>query len=1176
MESGPDLPAELHERVIAALEDDNAPQTALDSLCAEHPEHADTIGRIARLYRALGDDEDTPVCAPRYRLGNVLGMGGVGVVYRADDTHLEREVALKFLRPEHRANPHARARFEREARVSARLQHPGIVPVYDLVTEGSSGPCLAMKLIAGRNFGDILAARQNTADDRVRHLSIFENICLTVGYAHERDIVHRDLKPLNVMVGEFGEVQVLDWGFAKFLDDSDTDISAPIPEDDEMSRPGSPFGSPPYMPPEQARAELEKLDRRSDVFALGAILCEILTGHPPYAEHESDGNTLLERAFAADLEPARARLRACAADAELVELAERCLSEETSERPKDARSVAAGLRHHLDTVEERAHDAELAAAAARGRAERERQARRLTISLAIAVFVLAALGTGTAWWSAKTRADEIHRTEQLVRDEWAAFDTYATEARLALEANDDDRAAARWDDAVLRAERAPQLLEEAGIGADESLLVDRAAERADEARREQSAADRLITQRTSERELRDRLRIGRLPTHARPGGAMFEQAQRKQVDKAFTKAFADFGIDPTTAPNALVMQLLDESRRDVAVALDLWAIARKSLGLERWAVVLAAADALDATPSRRKARDLLRRDEFTRDDVIAIRDGLSDADRTTEIALVLASLFVVTNASADASQLLEALERRHPDDFDVVLALGMSHEFADPPNFAAALRAYEAARALQPRSLEVRHRLGMVLQYEGHWDEALEEWRELDRIDPENGHWAYHIGSLHIRHGRFEDAEPAFERAVRLAPNDGYSWGNLGISRFQQRKMESAEPALRRAVEIDPRIGRAQEFLARLLRRTERAEEALKHIELAAESIGTDDPSIQYVFASIFLPLGRAQEAIEWATKAARSQPSNASAHRIIADAAFVLRNYELSADAFERAARYYDNRAFRAGKGRALAHLGRDREAIEAYRSALALRDMTVHSSQLHFWIGERWFALADDQRALESFQAAIESRQDFAEAWCNAGLALLRIGKPEEARTHLKRGDALGQSRPNWIFGADAWISDAQELIEVAERLDELKRPDSSSSAKELFTAALYTFRNGQLNESRSFLRRGLAEQPTSHVDGGGGWLIDAACVALAAAEREADPKIRAAMLDRAYAHVDAHVTGLRTDFDEFAPLWVKSEFSRLQRMPGLAFVRGKALDSLPESEAARWRDVWTRLER
>jgi serine/threonine protein kinase len=167
---------------------------------------------------SIGRSSDMPLGANylgRFEVHGEIGRGGMGVVLHGRDPHLGRALALKVLHSDHHGNTEARRRFHEEAQIGGQLQHPGLVPVYELGTDGNDCPFFAMKLVAGRTLAALLKERKARGDDQTRFLTIFEQVCHAVGYAHARGVIHRDLKPANVMVGAFGEVQVMDWGLAK-------------------------------------------------------------------------------------------------------------------------------------------------------------------------------------------------------------------------------------------------------------------------------------------------------------------------------------------------------------------------------------------------------------------------------------------------------------------------------------------------------------------------------------------------------------------------------------------------------------------------------------------------------------------------------------------------------------------------------------------------------------------------------------------------------------------------------------------------------------------------------------------------------------------------------------------------------------------------------------------------
>jgi serine/threonine-protein kinase len=367
---GGDVPA--RQRVEAMLRAHETPDRVLDRPVWQP--RIEQAGDTTILAESLRSAHERPAAsqsesAGRVRLLGEIARGGMGCVLRGHDPELQRELAVKVILPEHRDNPDLLRRFVGEARLAGQLQHPGIMPVYDLGQMDDGRPFFAMKLIQGRTLADLLAERPEPGHDLPRFLRYFEAVCQAAGYAHAQGVIHRDLKPLNVMVGAFGEVQVMDWGLAKRLEDGPEGDSEPLPLPASLSstpiptaltRPGAVVGTPGYMAPEQGRGLPG--DQRSDVFGLGAILCEILTGLPPF-----DGSGLLgllQQTCSADLSDAAERLDRCGADAELVRLARDCLAAEPASRPADGSAVAARLAEYQAGVQKRLHQAEVGQAAA--------------------------------------------------------------------------------------------------------------------------------------------------------------------------------------------------------------------------------------------------------------------------------------------------------------------------------------------------------------------------------------------------------------------------------------------------------------------------------------------------------------------------------------------------------------------------------------------------------------------------------------------------------------------------------------------------------------------------------------------------------------------------------------------------------------------------------------------
>jgi serine/threonine protein kinase len=390
-------------------------------------------GESAHIVKPKSDAMPSPEqTGDRYRLDGEIARGGMGAVLRGRDVDLGRDLAVKVLLEKHANRPEVARRFIEEAQIGGQLQHPGVVPVYDLGRFGER-PFFTMKLVKGQTLAALLGERANPAADRPRLLIIALHVAQTLAYAHAKRVIHRDLKPANVMVGAFGEVLVMDWGLAKVLAEggvADEERASRAHQDPEEAttirtarstgsadgfgsetEAGSLLGTPAYMPPEQANGDVANLDRRADVFGLGAILCEVLTAKPPYVGRSSE--EVRRKSCNGDLADAQARLDACGADQELVALTKACLAAEVVDRPRDAQAVADALSAYLNGVQERAQAAERERAVAVARAIEERRRRKVQLALAASLLALVTLGgLGTAYYL-RLRADqERQRIEQ--------------------------------------------------------------------------------------------------------------------------------------------------------------------------------------------------------------------------------------------------------------------------------------------------------------------------------------------------------------------------------------------------------------------------------------------------------------------------------------------------------------------------------------------------------------------------------------------------------------------------------------------------------------------------------------------------------------------------------------------------------------------------------------------
>ena len=307
---GPVLPASHYEQTLdpseqsASLEATQDMDAPGDGGTGAASEHTQDYGPEGAGYVQMGTvDSANPSASTRsrYTFTKMHGEGGIGRVWLAHDQHLNREIALKEIRPDKEQSKSAWKRFVREAQITSQLEHPNIIPVYELSSRSSEqGWFYTMRFVRGDTFRHAIDEyHRHRRDGKATELELrslltsFIAICHALGYAHSRGVLHRDLKPSNIMLGAFGEVVVLDWGLAKMVDnqddaDEDLDLMAAGPvsvtaeADIAATQQGAVLGTLPYMAPEQAAGRLDIVDPRTDIYGLGAILYAVLTGNHPH------------------------------------------------------------------------------------------------------------------------------------------------------------------------------------------------------------------------------------------------------------------------------------------------------------------------------------------------------------------------------------------------------------------------------------------------------------------------------------------------------------------------------------------------------------------------------------------------------------------------------------------------------------------------------------------------------------------------------------------------------------------------------------------------------------------------------------------------------------------------------------------------------------------------------
>jgi WD40 repeat protein len=404
----------------------------------------------------LPDEEDA---SGRYVIGPVLASGNMGVIRSAREVLTGREVAMKQMKPG-TDNPMLVARFVREAKVAAHMEHPNIVPVYDVSVGGREQSYYTMKMIRGATLEDLLTKiAEGDAATAGKYrldalLTIFQKICDGVAFAHSRGIIHRDLKPANTMVGEYGEVMVMDWGLAKIAGEAasifaEEGLRGFADAPGELSQDGAIMGTPYYMSPEQATGELDAVDERSDVYSLGGILYTLLTFQRPV---EGKGTyEVLSNVIAGRITPPLQRVREAALrhlpGGKVPNALNAVVMKAMARSPEHRYASAAGLQADVAAyVSGRATGAEQAGLGRQVALLVGRHKAAFAVgTVAVATLVAVATGLltnlsklmtnlGTAKEDAKKATDEAERSQEAAKTAKAEAESAAVKAKLAEEA----------------------------------------------------------------------------------------------------------------------------------------------------------------------------------------------------------------------------------------------------------------------------------------------------------------------------------------------------------------------------------------------------------------------------------------------------------------------------------------------------------------------------------------------------------------------------------------------------------------------------------------------------------------------------------------------------------------------------------------------------------------------
>jgi serine/threonine protein kinase/Flp pilus assembly protein TadD len=1186
----------LDAGLLAAFDDDSGPPlpaggSVLQALEAAAP------GSVRRVHLRTPDDEPpTPVNLPtsdemprpqdfpdRYQLVGEIARGGMGAIFKGRDVNLGRDIAVKMMLETHKGRTEMLQRFVEEAQIGGQLQHPGIVPVYELSHTGDCRPYFTMKLVKGQTLTVLLKQRTGPQHDLPRFLSIFEQVCRTVAYAHARGVIHRDLKPSNIMVGSFGEVQVMDWGLAKVLKRGDEpppeeatvictarshepNLSNSTPAPGSQTAAGSILGTPAYMAPEQARGEVESLDERCDVFGLGGILCQILTGHAPYSGVGRPEQR--EQARQAELSASLARFDACGTDAALSTLAKDCLQADKDDRPRNAGAVAQTMTAYLESVQARLKHTELDRAAAQARADEEqrrrqaeqaravaeearadeeqrrcqaeqarahteRQRRRLTVALAT-VLVLLMAGAGTAgWWYQHDQLEQAEQWQQ--REAKESTRKLAETARKAREAARKDYLNKEVTAALQKGRDGLKELHQA-LGRwlpdpkhplSASVLLSDLKQwetRVQAARVLYQQAKKLAAGDPESLTPAQKARLDQLGRQFTQAEAHYRIAQQldairleawtTRVEGRFSTALAGpkyeklflekLKLDLRNGPlSPLAKQVKGSALRYVLVAaLDHWADV--SSDPELLGRLLEVTRAVDSDPWRNQVRNVQTWQD--RGQLQQLAKVVQPQEQTPQILVLLARRLEGQGRKKDAAALLRAALVHYPADFWLNFQLGL---LADDSGEKAGC--YRAALAIRAGCPNTHNNLATALYAKQDLDGAIQEYKKAIELDPKYAPPHNGLGAVLRARSNAKEAIEEYKKAIELDPKYASPHNGLGNALEDEKDLDGAMREYQKAIDLDPKSAEPHYNLGNVLYTKENLDGAIQEYQKA---IGLD--------------------------------PKHAKAHSNLGNALHGKKDLDGAIQAFDK--------------------------AIE----------LDPKLPQPHIGLGNALTTRGDLDGANQEYRKAIDLDSKIAQPYGGLGRALLRQGRFAEARqATLQAARRSAAGHPLHIVVQDQ-LRRCELLLALDQKLAAIQQgQDRPADALELLALAdlcqTYKKHNAAAAE---FYGAAFAAAPDLVVDPNKPFRFNAACAAaLAAAGRGKDAskmdaptkaKWRQQALTWLRAELQARQKELQSGFLEANP--ARTALQHWQTDSDLAGVRdAKALAQLPEAERQDWQALW-----
>ncbi len=1076
----------------------------LDSFCAAHPTHAEELRALHAIWSSLGEGLQTSELVPagpggasaaaallaryraregafasRFHVLRELAIGGMGVILEAQDRDVGREVAIKIIREQRelgfgasapRVSSRLLARFLNEARVTGQLEHPSIVPVHEIGVDEHGRPYFVMKLVRGKTLGAVfeLARGPQSEWTQARVLDVLLRVCEALAYAHEKGVLHRDLKPSNVMVGEHGEVYVMDWGIARRIGEPDvaTDASdaSPEPIAAAQTADGGVVGTPSYMSPEQALGDRARMGPRSDVYAVGAMLYHLCAGRAPF-QHSDESDTptaIRERVVTEELEALPA-----ATPPEVQAICAKAMERDLDKRYADMREFAEDLRSFLLGRTVKAYET---GAWAEAKKWFQRNRAIALVSAAAAVILVGGVTTSLVLEArSENRRVELarqalvksdaelervlddNRGEQVVRgiDEYAAPDRAWRRTVRELQRVGVSLSASEG------VERSATILDQ--MRGRSPMLFDKTIQALDALRHDlKTAAHRSPASAAAQRDsgvvgcvetlLQHLETYPRIAAMRRELLAVEDEPQRFVWPAAEGLSRDELSWLALAANrNAAWERSIDYARGVLAQGSDYWAhlvLARGSLETGRDDDAIRQAEQALASQPNAAWPDLVLAEALYRKGesdaaLRAQRSAMQHAPSSAVAAGRLATALKRAGKYDAARWYLDQFIDRNGEDADLRLVRATIGTASSDP--AAALADIDCAFEVFPdHGPSLVERAGLL---DASADNELAVYAYERALTRMNGWGAFEndYGAHLEQHGRIDEAIGWCSKAVEDAPYEAQYLHMLGYVLERAQRAADAEATYRMATAVRPSYALPWISLTNFLQAEGRTSEAIEACTGWLEAVPTSSRA-NAMRGLLYYENGQYEESIvdldrSRAQNATNPEPLHTLGHVRLAkgdiargmdETRAALRRYEAMVAAHPADPKYAFAHAYLACSAHTLGDL---ETAKQHYTIAISLDPQGVPR---YLDLSTILFELGDVERSAECLESVLAMHPENAEACCRLAWRSMRRGDDTRAVELLTRGDELGARTAGWREPSKRWIRQAVGIREHAALVD------------------------------------------------------------------------------------------------------------------------------------------------